>query len=546
MKNKLFKTIESQVTLILVGFVILLISLASYTFYQNYKIKQVNRITGLCYQLQVNTFVHVKDLLTFQNAINENISSLDTTGSYAFLKMTDNIVDERIKTMFDDNFDSVKVSKDRLNTDELRGIWKELKKVTETTLEKIQKSKSDTLNRNIARKISVEYKVETKKVIGEFYTFIFRKMLDKSIMPTLIANRENGNERARKVLILIMALTFITIIFCVYAWFSFRKSLRESIRKPKEMLEKLSVGQLPDTESLTLNELRVIIDASNKLTKGLKKSSEFAKEIGDGNFEMDYEPLSENDILGNALVGMRDNLKKYTLNERLQSWSNTGYTRISDILRNSNNNKEITSTEVLITLIKYLDANQGAIFIYDEVDKQLEMLSAYAYDRKKYIKKTLKPGEGLAGQVLLEGETVYLKEVPEDYIQIRSGLGGASPKNILIVPLKNEKGIEGVLELASFKIFEPYMIELVEKIALNIAVTFANSKNVEKTNQLLQDTTEMTQIMKAQDEEMRQSMEELHTTQEESKRREKEYLKEIENLKNENKKMKENNYNLTE
>ncbi len=48
--------------------------------------------------------------------------------------------------------------------------------------------------------------------------------------------------------------------------------------------------------------------AMNDLVKGLNRTTEFAKEVGAGNFESDYVPLSKDDSLGHALLRMRKDL----------------------------------------------------------------------------------------------------------------------------------------------------------------------------------------------------------------------------------------------
>jgi hypothetical protein len=59
-------------------------------------------------------------------------------------------------------------------------------------------------------------------------------------------------------------------------------------------------------------------------------------------------------------------------------------------------------------------------------------------------------GEGLIGQAALSGQNLYLDEIPEGYIKIVSGLGTSSPRYLLIVPLKKENEVKGVIEIATF------------------------------------------------------------------------------------------------
>jgi PAS domain S-box-containing protein len=101
---------------------------------------------------------------------------------------------------------------------------------------------------------------------------------------------------------------------------------------------------------------------------------------------------------------------------------------------------------------------------------------------------------------------------------IASGLGESNPTSILIVPLKVNEQIFGIVELASFDEFPEYQRDFVAKIGESIASTISMVKVNEKTTRLLQESQIMTEQMQAQEEEMRQNMEELQATQEEMER----------------------------
>ena len=151
-------------------------------------------------------------------------------------------------------------------------------------------------------------------------------------------------------------------------------------------------------------------------------------------------------------------------------------------------------------------------------EKYLKLVAAYAFDREKYLKKQINIGEGLAGTVALEKKTIFLKDIPDDYMSITSGMGGAKPRSLMIVPLIFNEEVTGVLELASFDEFQPHEIEFVENIAESTALTLNSVRLNVYTKVLLEESNERAEELAAQEEEMRQNLEELKATQEEMQR----------------------------
>jgi methyl-accepting chemotaxis protein len=305
------------------------------------------------------------------------------------------------------------------------------------------------------------------------------------------------------------------------------------INRVKGILNSMCLGVLPNRKLKVRNdEIGDMSAALNDLIDSFRKFTSFAKEIGKGNYNVKFEPLSEQDDLGNALLEMRDNLKKAAeedekrkTEDEQRNWASQGIARFSELLRENNDNLEELSYQVIQNLVKYTNANQGGLFLLNHEDEDqslIELKAAYAYSRRKYLDKHIEPGVGLVGRAVQEGETIYMTEIPDNYINITSGLGDANPRSLLIVPLKTNDEVHGVIEMASFEEFEPYQVEFVERVAENIASTLSTVKINIRTNELLEKSQQQAEEMKAQEEEMRQNMEELKATQEESSRREKE------------------------
>jgi hypothetical protein len=125
----------------------------------------------------------------------------------------------------------------------------------------------------------------------------------------------------------------------------------------------------------------------------------------------------------------------------------------------------------LQSICKQLDAGQGAVYqVQQENDTRfVELKSGYALSISESTTTRYTFGEGLIGQAASNGQLLYLDEVPEGYIKIISGLGSASPRFLLIAPVKSQETMLAVLEIASFSAFSPEQRKFVEQSAQLIA-----------------------------------------------------------------------------
>ncbi len=348
---------------------------------------------------------------------------------------------------------------------------------------------------------------------------------------------EDANRNFR--ISLLVGVIGILLLVLVIAIIS--KNITNPLNNITKLLMDLSKGRIDKSMKVQINsgdEIEQMANTLNESIDGLNKKVDFANNIKQGNLDYDFTLLSDQDILGSALIEMRNSLinarkeeEKRKVEDEKRRWANEGLATFADILRQNNDNLENLATEIIKNLINYLKANQGGLFILNDEDVEnvhFSLLSAFAYDRRKYLQKHIQMGEGLVGICGIEKKTIFMTDIPQDYIEITSGLGGANPNSLLIVPLKIEENLFGVIEIASFNIFEKHEIEFVEKLAESIASTLQSVRVNIRTNELLERSQQQAEEMAAQEEEMRQNMEELQATQEESTRKNEEVEKLLE------------------
>ena len=117
----------------------------------------------------------------------------------------------------------------------------------------------------------------------------------------------NNNFKRLSVGVLIagIALVLGTIIIALFTTLS----ITRPVQQLKKILVDLGRGVFPKKQINPSNdEIGEMSVAMNSLVEGLQKTTSFAHEVGQSNFNFPYKPLSDDDDLGHALLKMKDEL----------------------------------------------------------------------------------------------------------------------------------------------------------------------------------------------------------------------------------------------
>jgi hypothetical protein len=286
----------------------------------------------------------------------------------------------------------------------------------------------------------------------------------------------------------------------------------------------------PGTDRST--DARVVIGSS---IKNVRTASDFIKAMATGNYNVEWTGLTEQnqglneETLAGNLIDMREKLKRVKQEDEQRNWVNEGLAQFSEIVRNNQSNSQELADRCVSYLAKYLVAQQCSLFVLEgeEFDQHLKLTACYAFDKKKWIDKKIDIGSGLVGQAFLEGDVMQLKDIPQGYTKITSGLGDSTPRHLVIVPLKYDIHTVAVVEIASFNFFEEFHINFLKKAGEFLASAILNSQTTFKMKHLLEQSQVNEENMRQREEEMRQNMEELQATQEELVRKEREMQKRL-------------------
>lgn len=294
------------------------------------------------------------------------------------------------------------------------------------------------------------------------------------------------------------------------------------INQLNEYLKSIAEGNIPTKiEYKQKDEVSVSIRHVEQISKELEQLKQLALNIGEGRFDLQIPVFKNTGELGDTLAKMQTGLLSVAEQDEIRNWQNEGLALFAEILRDIENPQRLYDA-ITKNIVKYLRGNYGGIYIVntnDDVVPHLELKSAYAYDKKKYIQQQIYLGQGLVGQCWQEGESIFLLKIPKDYIHIASGLGEENPRSILIVPIKVGNEVYGVIEVASLKVFSESQKVFLETIAEDIASTISSIKSNEKTRLLLAESRSITEQMAAQEMEMKQSIARLVEAREELEKR---------------------------
>jgi HAMP domain-containing protein/CheY-like chemotaxis protein/signal transduction histidine kinase len=246
------------------------------------------------------------------------------------------------------------------------------------------------------------------------------------------------------------------------------------------------------------SQLRAIADVATAVTKG------------DLTRSIQVDAQGEVAFVKDNINEMIRNLKDTTLRNDEQDWLKTNLAKFTRMLQGQRDLLTVGRL-ILSELAPVVSAQQGVFYMMDGSgeEPELQLLASYAYRDRKGVNSRFKLGEGLVGQAALEKERILLTRVPQDYVQISSGLGETSPKNIVVLPILFEGQVKAVMELSSIDQFNPthqaFLDQLTESIGIVLNTIEANTR----TEDLLKQSQSLASELQSRQEELQQTNQEL-------------------------------------
>ena len=266
---------------------------------------------------------------------------------------------------------------------------------------------------------------------------------------------------------------------------------------------------------------QVVMNKAEKIIKNqfemITKITGFADKIGNGELDAELNIRAEDELLGKSLLTMRENLRVASRREEERNWIITGVADVGNIIR-ANDKLISLSDQLLPYLTKRVGAIQAAFYVINDEDEQnkfVEMVSSYAYNKKKYLNAKFALGQGFVGASILEKDFIYRTEIPESYSYVTSGLlGERKPKSLFVFPLMSDEAVYGAIEISSLDNIDKLQRDFLMELSNIIARTIYSLKVNERTVRLLKESQQMSSELQEGQELLHQNAVEMQVTQE--------------------------------
>ncbi|MBK6642205.1 MAG: hypothetical protein IPG39_13750 [Bacteroidetes bacterium] len=205
----------------------------------------------------------------------------------------------------------------------------------------------------------------TNKILGNLRTIIKLKKDEAKIMQDHMV-QDNDH-----LLMIVFSLAVLIVLSVMAAGIYMMKKIIIPLVSVKEIMLRMSKGELPDVNlNYDNNALAEMTNALAQLRDGLQRTSTFAGEIGKSNFNASFAPLSEKDVLGSALLEMRNKLKNAAESDALRNWISEGFAKISNILHRNTDDIRSVSNELISDLVMYVEAQQGVVYLVNDENEK--------------------------------------------------------------------------------------------------------------------------------------------------------------------------------
>ncbi|SIO01252.1 HAMP domain-containing protein [Chitinophaga niabensis] len=266
-------------------------------------------------------------------------------------------------------------------------------------------------------------------------------------------------------------------------------------------------SSVPGASGIWKNLTENVNQLAENLTTQVRAISAVASAVTKGDLTqmIRVEAKGEVEQLKDTINQMIANLKQTTLRNEEQDWLKSNLAQFTQMLQGQKDLNTVTR-RILSELAQVVNAQKGMFYILEQEEDlhnpKLKLFAAYAYGDEVSLTREFALGQGLVGQCAVEKERILLTNVPPDYIKIGSGLGEASPLNLIVLPVLFETEIKAVIELASFDTFSQTHLDFLGQLTESIGIVLNTIEANSRTEDLLEQSQSLADELRRTNEEL--------------------------------------------
>jgi signal transduction histidine kinase/HAMP domain-containing protein/ActR/RegA family two-component response regulator len=241
---------------------------------------------------------------------------------------------------------------------------------------------------------------------------------------------------------------------------------------------------------------------AGNLTSQVRAIAEVSTAVAKGDLTRSIAVDAQGEVaaLKDNINQMIANLKDTTHKNQEQNWLKTNLAKFSGMIQGQ---RSIASVAQLIMseLTPLVGAQQGAFFMLERDAGMMALLrlaASYGVGGGGALTNVYRLKESLIGQCAFEKKRILLSDVPEGFTRIATGLGEASPRCVVVLPVLFEGEIKAVIELASFQTFSHNHLAFLDQLMDSIGVILNMISSSARTEELLRQLTKSNAELEAQ------------------------------------------------
>lgn len=238
-----------------------------------------------------------------------------------------------------------------------------------------------------------------------------------------------------------------------------------------------------------------------RMTESLKDASRAMEAVAAGDFHAQVKVKGPNDLFAKSLNSMVQKIRETHEQGRTQARQKSLQAELNEIMRGDKTLEELCRN-ILSFLCICFKAAIGAFYIRADGAEQLRLYSGFALSAHRSLPLSIKAGEGLAGQAMVEKRKIILSECPEYFLNAQALVGEMRMMSVVAFPFVREGRVEGVVELGVPGRFSTKELDFLDLVSESVAIAIVSAVSRLRMKELLDQTVKQADDLRMKQDEL--------------------------------------------